>query len=112
MWSAADARDARKDLLTYHRGVGVGVYWFMAGPGVDPRYNGTAAEATAWGRAQAIEAITLLLDGEFIVNGLRRLVPERRRADADHLGRLVYNIIGRYIAGSLLVAILAALDAN
>jgi predicted PurR-regulated permease PerM len=39
---------------------------------------------------------------------VRRLVPARRRADADRMGRLVYDIIGRYIAGSLLVAALAA----
>jgi hypothetical protein len=57
VWSAADARDARTDLVTYHEGIGVGVYWFMAGPGVDPHYNGTAKEATAWGQAQAAEVI-------------------------------------------------------
>jgi hypothetical protein len=30
----------------------------MAGPGRDPRYNGTAAEATSWGVAQAKQVIT------------------------------------------------------
>ncbi len=34
-------------------GVGTGVYWFMGGPGVDPHYNGTAAEAYDWGEQQA-----------------------------------------------------------
>lgn len=72
----------------------------------------TAAGAVADGVAAVllttILAITLLLDGEFIVNGMRRLVPARRRPDADRLGRLVYQILGRYIAGSLLVAALAA----
>jgi predicted PurR-regulated permease PerM len=71
----------------------------------------TAAGAVADGVAAALFttllAITLLLDGEQIVTGVRRLVPARRRADADRLGRLVYEIIGRYIAGSLLVAALA-----
>ncbi len=38
---------------------------------------------------------------------MRRLVPARRRADADRIGRLVYQVIGRYIAGTLLVAALA-----
>jgi predicted PurR-regulated permease PerM len=72
----------------------------------------TAAGAVADGIAAALLttmlAITMLLDGEFIVNGVRSLVPARRRADADRLGRLVYDILGRYIAGSLLVAALAA----
>jgi predicted PurR-regulated permease PerM len=70
-----------------------------------------AAGAVADGIAAAfltiLFAITLVLDGELIVNGVRRLVPARRRDDADRLGRLVYDIIGRYIAGTLLVAALA-----
>ena len=35
-WSAADSADANTDYTTYHDGIGTGVYWFMAGPGVDP----------------------------------------------------------------------------
>lgn len=57
VWSAPDSQAARENLLTYHQGIGVGVYWFMAGPGVDPHYNGTVAEATAWGQAQARQVI-------------------------------------------------------
>ena len=71
----------------------------------------SAAGAIADGVAAALFtillSITLLLDGEHIVNSTRRLVPARRRADADRLGRLVYNVVGRYIAGTLLVAALA-----
>jgi predicted PurR-regulated permease PerM len=52
-------------------------------------------------------AITILLDGELIVSGVRRLVPEHRRHDADRMGRLVYQVVGRYIAGTLFVAALA-----
>ncbi len=70
-----------------------------------------AASAVADGIAAALFtmllAITLLLDGEFLVNGIRRLVPGRRRPDADRMGRLVYEVVGRYIAGTLLVAALA-----
>jgi predicted PurR-regulated permease PerM len=69
---------------------------------------GAVADGVAAALFTALLAITLLLDGEHLVNGARRLVPERRREDADRLGRLVYEIIGRYIAGSLLVAALAA----
>ena len=70
-----------------------------------------AAGAVADGIAAALFtillAITILLDGEFLIGGLRRLVPARRRDDADRLGRLVYEVVGRYIAGTLLVAALA-----
>ena len=69
---------------------------------------GAVADGVAAALFTTLLAITLLLDGEHLVNGIRRLVPARRRDDADRLGRLVYEIIGRYIAGSLLVAALAA----
>jgi putative heme transporter len=52
-------------------------------------------------------AVTLLLDGELFVNGVRSLVPQRHKAAADRVGRLVYDVLGKYIAGSLLVAALA-----
>jgi predicted PurR-regulated permease PerM len=52
-------------------------------------------------------AITIVLDGERLVRMGRRLVPRARRADADRLGALVYNLVGRYLAGTLLVAVLA-----
>jgi predicted PurR-regulated permease PerM len=52
-------------------------------------------------------AITLVLDGERLVSLGRRLVPERRRSDADRIGRLVYDVVGRYIAGTLFMAALA-----
>jgi predicted PurR-regulated permease PerM len=70
---------------------------------------GAIADGVAASLFTMLLAITLLLDGEFIVNGMRRLVPARRRADADRLGRLVYDVIGRYIAGTLLVAALAGI---
>ncbi|HEV7524235.1 MAG TPA: AI-2E family transporter [Acidimicrobiia bacterium] len=70
-----------------------------------------AAGAVADGLAAALFtillAITILLDGDLIVGGTRRLVPARRRAEADRMGRLVYEVVGRYIAGTLLVAALA-----
>jgi predicted PurR-regulated permease PerM len=43
------------------------------------------------------------------VAGARRLIPAPRRAYGDRLGRLVYNLIGRYIAGTLFIAVLAGL---
>lgn len=53
IWSARNSAQANANYVTYHAGVGTGVYWFMGGPGVDPHYNGTSAEAYAWGAAQA-----------------------------------------------------------
>jgi hypothetical protein len=57
VWSKADSDAARTNLSRYHLGIGVGAYWFMAGPGVDPKYNGRLKEAAAWGQAQAAAAL-------------------------------------------------------
>jgi putative heme transporter len=51
--------------------------------------------------------ITLLLDGSRVVRGLRRAVPLSRRAFVDRAGETFYQVVGRYFAGSLLVALLA-----
>jgi hypothetical protein len=62
-YSAANAAQARTDFTKYHTGVGYGAYWFMGGPGVDPHYMGTAAEASAWGAAQAARALADIANG-------------------------------------------------
>jgi len=49
--------------------------------------------------------VTLLLDGDRLVGGMRQLVPPDRRPFADRLGRLAYVALGRYMAGSIFVAI-------
>ena len=36
---------------------GLGVYWFMGGPGVDPNYNGSTSEDYASGQRQAARAV-------------------------------------------------------
>jgi len=56
-FSRQDYMQAHVDYARYGLGVGDGAYWFMGGPGVDPNYNGTAGEAYAWGRSQAIRAL-------------------------------------------------------
>jgi predicted PurR-regulated permease PerM len=68
---------------------------------------GAIADGVAAALFTLLLAITLLLDGEYLVEGLRRLVPAHRHGDADRIGRLVYNVIGRYIAGTLFLAALA-----
>lgn len=69
-----------------------------------------AARSTANGILAAfvtlLFTITLLLDGQRLVRGARRVVPPAHRERADALGRLLYDIVGRYFAGSVLVAVL------
>jgi hypothetical protein len=62
-FSATDNAQAHTDYVTYHRGVGSGAYWFMGGPGVDPSYNGSMTEASAWGARQAARALSDIADG-------------------------------------------------
>jgi hypothetical protein len=56
VWSTANSAQANADYAR-HQGIGTGVYYFMAGPGVDPHYNGTTTEASAWGAVQAARAL-------------------------------------------------------
>jgi hypothetical protein len=56
-WSPTNAAQANENYTKYHVGVGVGVYWYMGGPGVDPHWNGTTTEAYNWGARQAAETL-------------------------------------------------------
>ncbi len=51
--------------------------------------------------------LALLIDGERLVRRARRLVPAHLRPGADRAGRLVYQTLGRYFAGSLFLAMLS-----
>jgi len=64
-FSATDNAQAHTNYVTYHTGVGSGAYWFMGGPGVDPDYNGTTTEASAWGARQAARALSDIANGPF-----------------------------------------------
>jgi hypothetical protein len=55
-----NASQANVNYSKYHYGVGTGVYWYMGGPGVDPHWNGTAAEASKWGAQQAAWALAAM----------------------------------------------------
>jgi hypothetical protein len=57
-WSAANSAEANTNYTKYGAGIGTGVYWYMGGPGVDPHWNGTASEASAWGAVQAAQALS------------------------------------------------------
>ena len=62
-YSATNAAQARTNKTKYGKGVGYGAYWFMGGPGVDPHYNGTTAEASNWGAQQAARALQDIANG-------------------------------------------------
>jgi hypothetical protein len=59
-WSSANSAQANTNYTKYHIGIGTGVYWYMGGPGVDPHWNGTAAEASKWGSQQAAWALAAM----------------------------------------------------
>jgi putative heme transporter len=79
----------------------------------DDEMLSTAAETVVGGIATLfvvlIGAVAVMIDGEAMVARARRLVPPARRTRADRAGRIVYQSIGRYFAGSLLVAVLNGL---
>ncbi|MGH9225241.1 MAG: AI-2E family transporter [Acidimicrobiales bacterium] len=54
-----------------------------------------------------VVTIALLLDGPRLVRAVCRLVPVRHRGRAERVGRLAYATVGRYVAGSLVVACVA-----
>jgi hypothetical protein len=52
-WAPANSLQANDNFVHHHIGIGTGLYWYMGGPGVDPHWNNTTAEAAKWGAAQA-----------------------------------------------------------
>jgi predicted PurR-regulated permease PerM len=52
----------------------------------------------------AIVAVAILVDGEDLARRFRRLLGPERRAQADEVGRVMYDTLGRYVGGSLTVA--------
>ena len=53
--------------------------------------------------------IAVLIDGRYLVGMVRSLLPERRRQQADEIGQVLYDTLGRYFGGSLTVAMLMGL---
>jgi predicted PurR-regulated permease PerM len=71
---------------------------------------GDRAESIASGllaaMATGLVVITLLLDGDRLVGAFQRLTPTRHRPRIDRAGQQFYDIVGKYFAGSLFVALL------
>jgi len=59
-WASANSGQANSNYTKRHIGIGTGVYWYMGGPGVDPHWNGTQAEASRWGALQAAHALSAM----------------------------------------------------
>ena len=51
-------------------------------------------------------SVGALIEGPRLVDTVRGAVPASGRRRADDIGRIVYSVIGRYFAGSLLIALL------
>jgi len=51
--------------------------------------------------------LAMLLDGRRLREGVQRLVPAAHRDGADRVLDILYQTVGRYFAGSLLIAVLA-----
>ena len=67
----------------------------------------SAISGLAAALATGAMVVSVLLDGERLREGVRRLVPAHRRSAADRGLDILYRTVGRYFAGSLLVALLA-----
>jgi predicted PurR-regulated permease PerM len=68
-----------------------------------------AADGVVAATITLLLAIALLLDGRRLAAAVARIVPPTRRERAERLGDLGYRAVGRYVAGSLTVALVAGL---
>jgi hypothetical protein len=57
-FSYTNRDQANTNFTKYHIGIGTAAYWYMGGPGVDPHWNGSTAEAANWGAQQAARMLT------------------------------------------------------
>jgi Protein of unknown function (DUF4232) len=57
-WVQGNYNAANDNIMEYGVGMGAAGYWFAAGPGRDPHYNGTASEAMTWGQEQAEQVMS------------------------------------------------------
>ncbi|MET0908895.1 MAG: AI-2E family transporter, partial [Ilumatobacteraceae bacterium] len=70
---------------------------------------GTLVSGIAGVAIVTVVAIAVLVDGENLLQRLRRLLPPSRRAQADEVGGVMYRTLGRYFGGSITVAVLMGL---
>ena len=70
---------------------------------------GTLVSGVASVAIVVVVAIAVLIDGEYLLARMRRLLTPPRRAQADYVGGVIYRTLGRYFGGSITVAILMGL---
>ncbi|MCX7621804.1 MAG: AI-2E family transporter [Acidimicrobiales bacterium] len=67
-----------------------------------------AAEVVTTGLLEAVAMtlvmVALLIDGPMLVARVQMLVPRDRQERARRFGRIIYDVVGRYFAGSLVLA--------
>jgi len=51
-------------------------------------------------------SVALVLDGPLLARRARQLIPKENEHRAAHLGEIVYNVIARYFAGSIVLGVL------
>ncbi|HEX4979413.1 MAG TPA: AI-2E family transporter [Acidimicrobiales bacterium] len=68
-----------------------------------------AADGLVAAAITTLLATALLLDGRRLSSTALRVLPERRRPRVERIGDLAYRAVGRYVAGSLSVAVVAGL---
>jgi predicted PurR-regulated permease PerM len=73
------------------------------------RIGRRAADGMLAAAVTLLLVVTVLLDGERLLRAARRLVPPRHRPRAEELAGIAYRVVGKYVAGSLLVALVAGL---
>lgn len=71
---------------------------------------GTVADGLVAASLTLLLALALLVDAESLLRNVRRAIPARHRGRAEHLASLTYDVVGRYVAGSLLVSAIAGLS--
>lgn len=80
---------------------------------VDDRTVSDTAESLLGGALTALivlaVAFGVMLDGDRLVDRVRRLIPDRHRSRADDYGRVLYRTFGSYFGGSVTVAVLNGL---
>jgi hypothetical protein len=59
-YAPTNGAQANDNFINHKIGVGVGVYWYLGGPGVDPHWNNTASAAYNWGVRQAAQTLAAM----------------------------------------------------
>jgi hypothetical protein len=79
-WRSGASDDAL-DNYNNQQGSGAAGYFFGSGPGMDPNFDGTAAEATSWGHKQAEKALSEVADHGNVATSDQYLIFDMEEGD-------------------------------